>query len=313
MKMSIKVARKVSSKQLTETPMTKALAFSAVHVISAGENPRSPRPHPGPSPSPAAAWPLKRRPLLRAALKAHAKVLVLGLALASSLIGGQGAQSAPMGLDLNRALQIGWYSLRVQNPFGTNYTGLVAIKSYNPQTKEFLFTNRQGQDVSIKAVDISFIYFTQLPQRADVNVDVGDVRNIQITPYREFLYDIPPGKLKIQDGVLGLSRRWRIAEQKPFDVSTGLPQADRASDQATVENVEITRRIQLNYLGNHYLVETELVRMVTQSNPDPRGRDVPRPRPINFPIPTPASPQPGSKGGQGLSPPENAPAALVAK
>jgi hypothetical protein len=320
MKRLITLAKKVATKAPTEASMTKALTLAAVHANTAVEAAVSPRPHG--CPQRPAALPHKRRTSPRATFKDQARGLVLGLALglATSLIGGQGAHSAPIGLDLNRALQIGWYSLRVQNPFGTNYTGLVAIKSYNPQTKEFLFTNRQGQDVLIKAADISFIYFTQLPERADINVKVGDVRNIQITPYREFLYDIPPRRLSIQDGVLSLSRRWRIAEQRPFDVLTGLPQADQTSGQATVEDVEITRRIQLNYLGNHYLVETELVRMVTHSTPDPRGRNVPRPRPINFPIPTPEAPQPtpetpqpGLGGGLGLSLGEGAPSAFAAK
>ena len=202
------------------------------------------------------------------------------------------AKAAPNGIDLNRALQIGWYSLRVQNPYGTNYTGLVSVKSYNPQTKEFVFVDKNGQDVKIGASDISFIYFRQLPDRADVNVKVEDVRNIQITPFKEFLYDIPPGRLAIDNGSLLLDTRWRIAQQTPFDVNTNSP----AKGNGNLEQMEITRRIQLNYLGNRYLVETELVNMVTRTAPDPAGGTVPRRLPTLFPIPSPPpSPTPSSR------------------
>ena len=197
------------------------------------------------------------------------------------------ASAAPVNLDLNRALQIGWYSLRVQNPFGTNYTGLTAIKSYNSVAKEFVFLNQKGEDVVIKESDISFIYFRQLPDRSDVNVKDGPIRNIQITPYREFLYNINPGRLEIQDGILKLSSRWRIAEQKPFAVDTTLP-----AEQGAGEKVEITRRIQLNYLGNHYLVETELVTMVVNDQPQPGAGSVPRPTPSPFKVPAPKIPTP---------------------
>jgi len=228
----------------------------------------------------------KLSPLKAGLLSAFAAVL-----LAPALVSDQ-AKAAPNGIDLNRALQIGWYSLRVQNPYGTNYTGLVSIKSYNPQTKEFLFINKDGQEVRIGASDISFIYFRQLPDRADVNVKVQDVRNIQITPIKEFLYDIPPGRLAIDNGSLLLDTRWRIAQQTPFDVNTNTP----ATGNGNLEQMEIPRRIQLNYLGNHYLVETELVNMVTRTAPDPSGGTVPRRLPTLFPIlspaPTPAPSQP---------------------
>jgi len=220
----------------------------------------------------------KLSPLKAGLLSALAAVL-----LAPALVSDQ-AKGAPNGIDLNRALQIGWYSLRVQNPYGTNYTGLVSIKSYNPQTKEFLFINKDGQEVRIGASDISFIYFRQLPDRADVNVKVQDVRNIQITPFKEFLYDIPPGRLAIDNGSLLLDTRWRIAQQTPFDVNTNTP----ATGNGNLEQMEIPRRIQLNYLGNHYLVETELVNMVTRTAPDPSGGTVPRRLPTLFPIPSPA-------------------------
>jgi hypothetical protein len=220
----------------------------------------------------------KLSPLQAGLLSAFAAVL-----LAPALVSDQ-AKGAPNGIDLNRALQIGWYSLRVQNPYGTNYTGLVSIKSYNPQTKEFLFINKDGQEVRIGASDISFIYFRQLPDRADVNVKVQDVRNIQITPFKEFLYDIPPGRLAIDNGSLLLDTRWRIAQQTPFDVNTNTP----ATGNGNLEQMEIPRRIQLNYLGNHYLVETELVNMVTRTAPDPSGGTVPRRLPTLFPIPSPA-------------------------
>lgn len=208
---------------------------------------------------------------------------VLPLLLASGTMSPGEGKASPVAVDLNRALQIGWYSLRVQNPFGTNYTGLVSIKSFNQQTQEFIFLNQQGQDVPIKAADISFIYFRQLPDRSDVNVKVGNVRNIQITPYREFLYDVPPGRLAIQDGSLQLDSRWRIAEQKPFDVNLAIPSDDRAS----VEQIEIPRRIQLNYLGNHYLIETELVHITLRSMPEPSGGSVPKRLPTIFPNPAP--------------------------
>ncbi|MEB3316602.1 MAG: hypothetical protein VKO39_00450 [Cyanobacteriota bacterium] len=199
-----------------------------------------------------------------------------------------GAGAAPVDLDLNRALQIGWYSLRVQNPFGTNYTGLTAIKSYDPAAKQFVFLNQKGEDVVIKEEDVSFIYFRQLPDRADVNVKDGLIRNIQITPYREFLYNINPGRLVIQDGILKINSRWRIAEQKPFGVDTTQP-----AEQDPGEKVEITRRIQLNYLGNHYLVETELVNMVVHDRPLPGAGTVPRPTPSPFKVPAPTlSPNP---------------------
>ena len=220
----------------------------------------------------------KLSPLKAGLLSALAAVL-----LAPALVNDQ-AKAAPNGIDLNRALQIGWYSLRVQNPYGTNYTGLVSIKSYNPQTKEFLFINKDGQEVRIGASDISFIYFRQLPDRADVNVKVQDVRNIQITPFKEVLYDIPPGRLAIDNGSLLLDTRWRIAQQTPFDVNTNTP----ATGNGNLEQMEIPRRIQLNYLGNHYLVETELVNMVTRTAPDPSGGTVPRRLPTLFPIPSPA-------------------------
>jgi len=224
----------------------------------------------------------KLSPLKAGLLSAFAAVL-----LAPALVSDQ-AKAAPNGIDLNRALQIGWYSLRVQNPYGTNYTGLVSIKSYNPQTKEFLFINKDGQEVRIGASDISFIYFRQLPDRADVNVKVQDVRNIQITPFKEFLYDIPPGRLAIDNGSLLLDTRWRIAQQTPFDVNTNTP----ATGNGNLEQMEIPRRIQLNYLGNHYLVETELLNMVTRTAPDPSGGTVPRRLPTLFPIPSPAPSQP---------------------
>lgn len=204
-------------------------------------------------------------------------------AVAPALFSPQQVQAAPIAINLNRGLEIGWYSLRVQNPFGTNYTGLVSIKSYNPSTQEFVFINGKNQDVPINASDISFVYFRQLPDRADVNVKVGDIRNIQITPYREFLYDIPPGRLDIQDGQLLLNPRWRIAEQKPFGVDVSAP----STTGDTAEQLEIVRRIQLNYLGNRYLVETELVNLVTRSTPDPSGGVVPKRLPTIFPIPAP--------------------------
>ena len=214
--------------------------------------------------------------------------LTLGLLMGVAVGSVQTAASAaPVNLDLNRALQIGWYSLRVQNPFGTNYTGLTAIKSYNSAAKEFVFLNQKGEDVVIKESDISFIYFRQLPDRSDVNVKDGPIRNIQITPYREFLYNINPGRLEIQDGILKLSSRWRIAEQKPFAVDTTLP-----AEQGTGEKVEIPRRIQLNYLGNHYLVETELVTMVVNDQPHPGAGSVPRPTPSPFKVPSPKIPTP---------------------
>lgn len=228
----------------------------------------------------------KLSPLKASLLSALAAVLI-----APALVSGQ-AKAAPNGIDLNRALQIGWYSLRVQNPFGTNYTGLVSIKSYNPQTKEFLFINKDGKEVKIGASDISFIYFRQLPDRADLNVQVQDVRNIQITPFKEFLYDIPPGRLAIDNGSLLLDTRWRIAQQTPFDVNTNTP----ATVNGNLEQMEIPRRIQLNYLGNHFLVETELVNMVPRTAPDPSGGTVPRRLPTLFPIqspsPTPSQTQP---------------------
>lgn len=210
-------------------------------------------------------------------------LLLASVLLTTPILTGTNARSAPITMDLNRSLSIGWYSLRVQNPFGTNYTGLTAIKSFNPTTKEFTFINQTGQDVVINADDISFIYFRQLPDRSDVNVKLGDIRNIQITPYREFLYDIPPGRLNIQEGSLLLDSRWRVAEQKPFNVSTVPPEADGG----TMEQIEIPRRIQLNYLGNRFLVETELVNMVTRQQPDAGAGTVPRPLPIIFPNPSP--------------------------
>lgn len=209
---------------------------------------------------------------------------LLGIISGLTLTCAAGAHAAPIPLDLNRGLQIGWYSLRVQNPFGTNYTGLVALKSYENQTKTFLFINTQGQEVPINAKDISFIYFRQLPDRSDVNVKVGDVRNIQITPYREFLYDIPPNRLAIQDGALILNSSWRMAEQKPFDVSTQKP----ALDGGDLEQIELPRLIQLNYLGNHYLVQTELVNLITRTNAIPGAGTVPLRLPTIFPVPAPA-------------------------
>jgi hypothetical protein len=190
--------------------------------------------------------------------------------------------AAPLSIDLNRALQIGWYSLRVQNPFGTNYTGLISIKSYNRATKEFAFLNNKGDDVVIKEADISFIYFRQLPDRADVNVKDGPIRNIQITPYREFLYNINPGRLLIQDGVLSLNTRWRIGEQKPFGVNTRAQ-----ADPSAAEQVELPRRIQLNYLGNNYHVETELVNLVTADQPQSGAGSVPRRLTSPFKVPAP--------------------------
>jgi hypothetical protein len=218
--------------------------------------------------------------------RASALACLLGVVVGNATAG---ASAAPLNLELNRPLQIGWYSLRVQNPFGTNYTGLTAIKSYNPVSKEFVFLDTKQMEVVVKEEDISFIYFRQLPDRSDVNVSSGDIRNIQITPYREFLYNINPGRLVIKDGVLMLNTRWRIAEQKPFDVETALP----AGQQGLGEQIEIPRRIQLNYLGNHYLVETELVNMVIGDRPLPGAGTVPRPVRSPFRVPTPAlSPTP---------------------
>lgn len=211
-------------------------------------------------------------------------LLSLSLLWSAAVCIPSGASAAPVQLDLNRALQIGWYSLRVQNPFGTNYTGLTKIKSYNPTTREFVFLNQKEEEVVIKEEDISFIYFRQLPERSDVNVKDGPIRNLQITPYREFLYDVRPGRLSIQDGILNLNSRWRIAEQKPFDVNLTPPDGDEDSG----EQIEIPRRIQLNYLGNHYLVETELVTIVVHDTPQPGARSVPRPNPSPFKVPAPA-------------------------
>lgn len=203
--------------------------------------------------------------------------------VAGAAVGTPVGRAAPLAMDLNRALQIGWYSLRVQNPFGTNYTGLTAIKSYNPAAKEFVFLNQKGEEVVISEADISFIYFRQLPDRADVNIKAGSIRNLQITPYREFLYEIRPGRLAINDGILKLNTRWRIAAQKPFGVDLTPIQADGG----TGEQIELPRRIQLNYLGNHYLVETELVNLVTSDTPQPGAGRVPRPIPSPFKVPAP--------------------------
>jgi hypothetical protein len=213
--------------------------------------------------------------------RAGALACLLGAVVGSA---AAGASAAPLSLDLNRPLRIGWYSLRVQNPFGTNYTGLMAIKSYNPASKEFVFLDAKGAEVVVKEEDISFIYFRQLPDRADVNVKEGDIRNIQITPYREFLYNVNPGRLSIQEGILMMKTRWRIAEQKPFGVQTALP----SNVQGVSEQIEIPRRIQLNYLGNHYLVETELVNLVVGDRPLPGAGTVPRPVSPPFKVPAPA-------------------------
>ncbi|MEB3305323.1 MAG: hypothetical protein VKL58_03810 [Cyanobacteriota bacterium] len=230
----------------------------------------------------------RKKPVKLFQLKAGVLSAFITLFMAPALVGDP-VKAAPNGIDLNRALQIGWYSMRVQNPFGTNYTGLVSIKSYNRQTKDFIFVNKDGQEVVINESDISFIYFRQLPDRGDVNVKVQDVRNIQITPFREFLYDVPPGRLAIDNGSLLLDTRWRIAQQTPFDVNTNAPVAGGGN----LEQMEIPRRIQLNYLGNHYLVESELVNIVTRTAPDPSGGTVPRRLPTLFPIPSPAaSPSP---------------------
>lgn len=208
----------------------------------------------------------------------------LTLLLGPGLLVSEVAKAAPVEVNLNRALEIGWYSLRVQNLYGTNYTGIVAIKSFNKDTNEFLFADKKGQDVRLQSQDISTIYFRQLPDRSDVNVNTGGIRNIQIFPYKQFLYDIPPGRLMIQDGILTLDTRWRAAQQTPFGVTIVTP----TPDQGTVEQVEITRSIQVNYLGNRYLVETELVNMVTRPTPDPSGGRVPRRLPTLFPNPAPA-------------------------
>lgn len=212
-------------------------------------------------------------------------IATVSLSLAAAAMAPESLRAAPISIDLNRALKIGWYSMRVQNPFGTNYTGLTSIKSYNKQTQDFNFVNQQGQDVVINATDISFIYFRQLPDRSDVNVNIGDIRNIQITPYKERLYDIPPGNLVIEDGSLILNPRWRIAEKKPFGVNTIPP----APDGGTAEEIELPRLLQLKYLGNHYLVETELVNLLTRTTPVPSGGTVPRRLPVLFPIPAPSA------------------------
>lgn len=217
-------------------------------------------------------------------IQANRLILSLTLLLGPGLLGSEVAKAAPIDVDLNRALEIGWYSLRVQNLYGTNYTGIVSIKSFNKDTNEFLFVDNKGQNVVLQSQDISTIYFRQLPDRSDVNVKFGGVRNIQIFPFKQFLYDIPPGKLKIENGILTLDPRWRAAQQTPFGVTIVTPTAD----QGTVEQVEITRSIQVNYLGNRYLVETELVNMVTRPTPDPSGGKVPRRLPTLFPNPAPA-------------------------
>lgn len=205
-------------------------------------------------------------------------ILTLGVAMAANV-----AKATPFSIDLNRSLQIGWYALRVSNLFGTNYTGLVAIKDYNKQTQTFTFINQQGQEVPINAREISFIYFRQLPDRADVNVKTGDIRNIQITPYREFLYNIPPNRLVIQDGILQMDSQWAMAEQKPFGVSTATPPLEGG----TLEKIQIPRIIQLNYLGNRYLVQTELVNMITRTTSLPGAGSVPLRQPTLFPVPAP--------------------------
>ena len=73
--------------------------------------------------------------------------------VATAAIAGGKTWALPINLDLNRPLQIGWYSIRVQNPFGTNYTGIVAIKSYNNSTKDFVFLDKHGKDVVINESD----------------------------------------------------------------------------------------------------------------------------------------------------------------
>lgn len=216
-------------------------------------------------------------------IHANRVLFSLSLLLAAGLFSSNVAKAAPVEVNLNRALEIGWYSLRVQNLYGTNYTGIVSIKSFNKDTKEFFFADKKGQDVVLQSQDISTIYFRQLPDRSDVNVKLGGVRNIQIFPFKQFLYDIPPGKLIIQDGILTLDTRWRAAQQTPFGVTIVTPTAD----QGTVEQIEIARSIQVNYLGNRYLIETELVNMVTRPTPDPSAGRVPRRLPTLFPNPAP--------------------------
>lgn len=206
------------------------------------------------------------------------------LLVAQGFVAALDAKAAPIEVNLNRSLEIGWYALRVQNLYGKNYTGITAIKSYNNVTNEFLLTDDKGQNVALQSQDISTIYFRQLPDRSDVNVNLGGVRNIQIFPYKQFLYDIPPGRLMIQNGVMTLDSRWRVAQQTPFGVTIVTPTAD----QGTVEQMEITRSIQVNYLGNRYLVETELVNMVIRPTSDPAGGRVPRRLPTLFPNPAPA-------------------------
>ncbi|MEB3334757.1 MAG: hypothetical protein VKP70_07205 [Cyanobacteriota bacterium] len=211
-------------------------------------------------------------------------VLFLALLSVSSSV-HQGAKALPVNMDLNRPLQIGWYSLRVQNPFGTNYTGLIAIKSYDQAKKEFVFLNQKGEEIMIKEEDISFIYFRQLPDRSDVNVQTaGPIRNLRITPYKEYLYDIKPGRLVIRDGVLLINSRWRIAEQTPFDINVAQPSDEQRKGE---EQLEIPRRIQLNYLGNHYLVETELVNILLHDAPIPGAGSVPSPIQSPFKNPPP--------------------------
>jgi hypothetical protein len=214
------------------------------------------------------------------------KTLQAALSVCLTLTASSGlkAEAAPINLDLNRPLQIGWYSLRVQNPFGTNYTGITAIKSFNPATKDFVFLDKDGKEVVINESDISFIYFRQLPDRSDINVKDGPIRNIQITPYKEFLYEIGPGRLSIQDGTLSMNSRWRIATQTPFGVQTTAP----PPEGGTAEQTEIPRRIQIGYLGNRYLVETEFVNLLIHAAPQPGAGTVPVPLSSPFKNPPPS-------------------------
>ncbi|MFN9546415.1 MAG: hypothetical protein ACK6AD_05005 [Cyanobacteriota bacterium] len=250
-------ARPLSSRPFTAGRLPAADVFAASAMI------------------PAASEPVRR---------VQARRLVLSMLLGAAVCLPAAASATPVNLDLNRALQIGWHSLRVQNPFGTNYTGLTAIKSYNPATKEFVFLNSKGEDVIIAEADISFIYFRQLPDRSDVNVKDGVIGNLQITPHREFLYDVRPGRLLIQEGILKLNSRWRIAEQTPF----GVDLRPAVEGQDLGEKIEIPRRIQLNYLGNHYLVETESVNVIVNDRPQPGAGSVPRPVPSPFKVPAPS-------------------------
>jgi hypothetical protein len=177
----------------------------------------------------------------------------------------QEVRAAEVLLPLNLSDAIGWRALRVMNRYGTDYPeAITAIISFDRDRRVFLFRTEAGGTMEIAATSIGAIYFKQHPYRQNVDVRVGDYRNLQITVLKEFLYSVRPRDLSIQNGVLHLNSRW-ITEQHQFLDGSGdkrVPVVLPPGSDSESRILQIPRKISYDLGTARIQVQVELVQVI---------------------------------------------------